>query len=554
MVFFGILLILAIIVGISYYQIKSVESTYSNLLFGESQQLFMIKGLDNEIKKEQVALRGYLIIGDETSLNNFNQARESFLGISKKLIEMYTASEAQELLKELDAIQREYYLFSEEIFALKREGKIDEYTQLISTRGREIVANFDKKIEELTLYQQGIVGKGSKESTAKVESLVNILLFLGIASILIGAIVAIYISRFISKPVIAIAETAQKISSGDLTVAEVKVKNKDEIGDLAHSFNQMAHNLRAILAQVGSNAELVAASAEQLSASSEQSNHASKQIADTIQSVAGGVEKQVENVERTAQTINEISIGIQHVSKNTQTVSTTAIEATEKAAGGRETIKTAVQQMNSINHTFNELSEVVKGLGARSEEIGQIIAVITGIADQTNLLALNAAIEAARAGEHGRGFAVVADEVRRLAEQSADSAQQISRLISTIQGETNKVIQSMDVATSEVVSGINVVNTAGDSFVQIEKSVNEVTSQIQEVSSAIQQIAAGSEKIVEAIEFISEASEGTAAGTEEVSAATEEQLASMEEISASSNALAKMSEELQKLISNFKTK
>jgi methyl-accepting chemotaxis protein len=208
--------------------------------------------------------------------------------------------------------------------------------------------------------------------------------------------------------------------------------------------------------------------------------------------------------------------------------------------------------MHTINQTVDGLSKVVGELGERSKEINQIIAVITDIASQTNLLALNAAIEAARAGEHGRGFAVVAEEVRKLAEQSAQSAKQIYQLISTIQEETNLTVQSMDAAKGEVLSGIDVVNTAGNSFAQIERSINNVTVQIQEVSSAVQQMAASSEQIVQSMKMITQISESSSAQTMAVSSATEEQLASMEEITSAANSLTKMAEALQSLIEKFK--
>ena len=550
--FFGVLLILAATVAISYVQIKSVDNTYGNLIDDKAKKLIMIKELDIAVKKEQVGLRGYLLLGDEIALNSFNEAYDQYLETSKSLGNIITHPKAKGLLQELDQIENEYYRFSELAFQQKQQNKTDEYTNLVSTQGREITARFDQKIQELTEYQQGLLDDGHKETTAEVKSIINAVLTLGLIAILIGVIIAVYMGRIISKPVISIAESAEKIASGDLTIEDIKVKNRDEIGDLANSFNQMSHNLREMIHQVGSNAEQVAASAEELTASAEQTSQATEHIAESMQEVAVGVDNQVKSVEETSQTINEMSIGIQQVANNTQSVSSSAIDASEKASEGGQAIQSAVQQMNSINQTFNDLSEVIKGLGVRSKEIGQIIEVITDIAAQTNLLALNAAIEAARAGEHGRGFAVVADEVRKLAEQSAQSAQQISQLISTIQGETNKAVQSMDIATKEVLSGIGVVNTAGSSFEQIEGSINEVTTQIQEISSSVQQMSAGSEQLVQSMKFINQISESAASGTQGVAAATEEQLASMEEISSSANALSTMAEELQMLIGKFR--
>ncbi|MGO4886323.1 methyl-accepting chemotaxis protein [Anaerobacillus sp. MEB173] len=375
---------------------------------------------------------------------------------------------------------------------------------------------------------------------------------LGLLPMAVACLLTIWFIRRKTKPITMLIDYAKALASGDLAAEKVTVKNKDEIGELAANLHHMADNFKGLIEQIGTSAEQVAASAEQLTASAEQNNSSAIAITTTVQEVGIEMDRQVQSIEETSSTVDMMSGGVQQIARHAKSVSQAAVEATEKAAEGGQSIHTAVQQMNSINSTFDDLSDVVKGLGKRSEQIGQIIEVITEIAKQTNLLALNAAIEAARAGEHGRGFAIVADEVRKLAERSAQSADKVSEIISMIQVETEKTIQSMEIATNEVSSGIKVVNTAGESFQEIEHSVNNVTSQIQEVSTAVQQISDGSEQIVQSIQFISRAAEQTASGTQEVSSATEEQLASMEEISSSAQALARMADQLNSVIAKFK--
>lgn len=550
--FFAVLFLLGVTVGVSYYQINAVDKNYTDLINDKANKLIMIKSLDIQIKKEQSSLRGYLLLGDETSLNNFKKAHENYLNTSKSLSDVITHKKAKKFLSELNQIEEEYYQFSKKVFQLKEQNKADEYTTLISTEGRKIMENFDKKIEDITDYQQKLLDKGNNDTTAEVKFIIQLLMILGFIAMLSGIFIAIYMGRIISKPVKIVAQSAKKIASGDLTVENIEVKNRDEIGDLANSFNQMAKSLREMIKKVEKNAEQVAASAEELTASAEQTSKAVEHVAESTQEVAAGMDKQVQNVEETSQTINEMSVGIQQIANNAQIVSSSAMDASEKASEGGRLLKTAVRQMHTINQTVDGLSKVVGELGERSKEINQIIAVITDIASQTNLLALNAAIEAARAGEHGRGFAVVAEEVRKLAEQSAQSAKQIYQLISTIQEETNLTVQSMDAAKGEVLSGIEVVNTAGNSFAQIERSINNVTVQIQEVSSAVQQMAASSEQIVQSMKMITQISESSSAQTMAVSSATEEQLASMEEITSAANSLTKMAEALQSLIEKFK--
>ncbi|WP_082129985.1 methyl-accepting chemotaxis protein [Aneurinibacillus tyrosinisolvens] len=318
------------------------------------------------------------------------------------------------------------------------------------------------------------------------------------------------------------------------------------------SINNMVRSLRGLIQQIDFTIKQVAASSEQLTANAGESSKASEVIAHTIQEVAVGSERQVHSVGKSSKTVAEMSTSVQRIAMSSQNVTDAAIHALETALTGNQAIETAIKQMNSISRTTDSLAETVKGLGERSQEIEQIIEVITEISTQTNLLALNAAIEAARAGEHGRGFAIVADEVRKLAEQSGSSAQKIAQLIATIQKETNQAVQSMQTATKEVADGIETVNTAGASFGQIQQSVNEVDNQIKGISTAVQQVVTGTEQMVHSIDIVTRVAEEAAAGTQNVSAAAEEQLASMQEITASSSSLSQMADELQTLVKKFK--
>jgi methyl-accepting chemotaxis protein len=547
-----VLLILAFSVGISYYEISTVNKSYSNLINDRAKTVISLKEFQIAIQKEQSGLRGYLITGDESNLASFNQARSDFQKLYVQLFQSIHASKELELVKETNKIENEYSVFANNVIEFKRINNTEEYTKLVSNKGPEIVKRFDQKTEELSQNQEKMLEQGREETTGKVKSIMTLVLVLGIIAILVGLGIALGIGGHISRSVLKIANAAKIIANGDLSGDEVRVKNKDEIGELAQSFNEMAVNLRHLIQEANLHAVQVASSAEELMASAEQTSKATEQIVLTVQEISRGTDMEVQSVEGASQVMNEMSSGVKQIADHSQVVSSTALHVLEKAAQGEEAIQTTVKQMTAINQTVSGLAKVVTGLGDHSKEISQIIEVITGISAQTNLLALNAAIEAARAGEHGKGFAVVADEVRKLAEQSSLSAKQISELINTIQEETNLAVQSMETATKEVVLGINVVNMAGSSFEQIQEGINEVTTQIQEVASSVQQMSAGTQQMVESMNVINEVSETIASGTQEVSAATEEQLASMEEITSAGVSLSDMAEELQTLIGKFK--
>jgi methyl-accepting chemotaxis protein len=369
--------------------------------------------------------------------------------------------------------------------------------------------------------------------------------------ILIGILVSYFIVRSITRPLQELGDITDRVASGDLTKSFV-VKKHDEIGKLGTSFNNMIIALKELIQHVGEKSDLLASSSEQLNASSEQNNHATEQVANAIQEVASGTENQRNMVHQSTEVVKEMSDSIDKIMRNAMEVSDTAKDANIVVSEGEQSIQKSVNQMKNINETVADLGQVIHTLGTRSTEISQIVDVISEIAGQTNLLALNAAIEAARAGEHGKGFAVVADEVRKLAEQSSKSTESIRQLIASIQADTNQAVASMDKGTEEVEKGIEIVDLAGASFRQIQQFVDNVTAQIHEVSASMEEIGQGAKQVVEFVSRIEEITAGVNAESQEVSAATEEQLASMQEIAASAASLSYMAEELQESVRKFK--
>ncbi|MDQ6419545.1 methyl-accepting chemotaxis protein [Paenibacillus sp. LHD-117] len=414
--FMAVLLVLVVTIGISYTQISNVDRKFTDLIDDKANKLIMIQQLNVSVKKEMAGLRGYLLLRDEASLQNFTNAHTEFKKLTATLEGIVKHPEGIVLLTEIIDLENKYYFSSNNSIKLMVKGETKKALDLVSTEGQNLIAQFDQKAEAFTAFQQKLLVDGEHATSDEVDKIKSLILILGIAAVLIGVAVSWIVGRKISKPVVKIAAAAEAIAAGDLTAKDISVKGKDEIGDLARSFQAMSANLRELIHHVGHNAEQVAASAEQLSATSEQASNASEQIAATMQEVSSDVSRQFHHVGEASRTINEMSAGVQQIAGHAHSVAATASKAYERAAEGGDAAQTAVRQMGAIHETVTGLAALIQTLNERSTEIGGILKVISEIAKQTNILSLNAGIEAARAGEQGRGFAVVAVEIRNLAE------------------------------------------------------------------------------------------------------------------------------------------
>lgn len=389
------------------------------------------------------------------------------------------------------------------------------------------------------------------ELFAPVNSLIlKMLPIIVILTILIIALI-ILVSKYIVKSIKNVNVLAQEIASGNLTHS-IKVENEDEFGKMALNLNRMNDNLKNVIISVNEGLEQVVATSEELTASAEQTETAAQQIADSMQQVAAGSEKQMNSSSETYTVAEEVLSGVEHISQEIQVAADYSMNAYSKAEGGNDVVGSAINQMKQINEKVLISNEIVNVLGEKSNEIGNIISLIDEVASQTNLLALNAAIEAARAGEHGKGFAVVADEVRKLAEQSSEATGKISLIISEIQYKINDAIKSMGDGKEATKIGIELVESAGQSFKTILQQTDGVSKKMQNISAVSEEILAQVNGMVTSINKISDISKDTSCSTQNIAASSEEQTALMEEVSKASETLADMAVGLQKELNKFK--
>jgi len=454
-----------------------------------------------------------------------------------------------------------------------------------------------------------IVGTGlyAVDSNAMIASQRNqlIIVFAAIAVVCLSALIVF--ARMISGNINKINLALKRIAAGDLT-EKVDIKSSDEIGDMANSYRAMQKYLNNLVGQLKVSSSQLSSASEQLAVAAKQSSDSTQQVATSSQQMAKGAQDQSTNAQETSRSIihlseainlmaagaAEQSAGVQkavesitsvagsmsQVAGNAGKAAQSAKQAADSARCGADRSKQTLDGMDKIKASTAEVAKKIEELGARSTEIGKIVAVIEDIAAQTNLLALNAAIEAARAGEQGRGFAVVSDEVRKLAERTATSTREIAELVSSVQKGVKEAHEVMATGSSAVVQGYDMAVQAGQSLEQILQAASDVNSQVDRISVNVQEVNTATSDLVKIVDSVGKVTEKTtattrqmsesashvskavetvagiaeenSAATEQVSASAQEMSAQVEEIVASAQTLKEMAASLEQSIAIFK--
>ena len=550
----GYLVLVAIMAGIgayTYVGMQRVMAEYRLIVDEDHPYLLAIKEINTEVTAQLAAQRAFLLTGDaqyalraELDGNKVKQA-------INKAMELAKEKEEKNLLNQVENIHGSLNDVQAEVFEIYNQGAQNQAVQIalvdLDATQKRLGANFN--------ILQGINERRVDEARQNANTAAKKALMVTLVLVALGTAIGIILGTILAKQSVrslkGLATAADRISAGDLTT-QVQAKGRDEVAHLARSFQVMVGELGKIIAGVRESVLTVSLHAEQLSTSAEETTRATEQIASSIQEVAEGAGQQVQETADMAAVVEQMAAAMDQIANNAQLVALSSQESAVLAEQGSVAIKDVIAQNNVVSQSMVRLSQLITELGQRSAEIGQIVEVITGIADQTNLLALNAAIEAARAGEQGKGFAVVADEVRKLAEQAAQAAKQIALLVDRTQHDTERAIETMKAGSTEVASGSQLLESAQAILEKIFAAVGQVAEQIQEVSAASEEMAANTDRVVGGAKNISVIAESTSAGTENIAAATQEQTATMEEIAAAAQMLTELAYNLEQAVARFK--
>lgn len=548
---FSFSIVIAIVILYIVYNNFAIEQSNSateKIVDEELQLLIADYEQAQTISLRIAAARGYVLSGEEKYKKIFEDTVKHAVENEQKRLEITDSGDFGKIAE----MAKEWNSYVEkEVFDVYDRGQKELATKNLASMN-EKVTEIREGYEGLAEHRKQSINATGADIISAGETKQLTGSFVGIVIVIVSIIIALLSARLISRPIIALTNRMQRITEGDLSEPALAVTSKDEIGQLTEATNKMSDILNRLLKQIQTVSNDVAAHSEELMQSSTEVKTGTEQIVDTVTEIASGTEVQASNASDVATTMTEFTLKVTDVNNSSTDVQQYSQHVMALTKEGQSLMDASTAQMSSIHHIVKDSVYKVDELSKQTQEISKLVAVIQDIAAQTNLLALNAAIEAARAGEHGKGFAVVADEVRKLAEQVAVSVDDITGIVQKIQQDSNTVTSSLETGYHEVEKGTAQIASTNETFNQIAEAVYAMSTNIDGVMTKLEEVVQNTVTINKSVDEIAAVSEQSAAGIQETSATIEQAASSMDEIKNSSANLAGMAENLNDLVRKFK--
>ena len=507
--FAGVLFLMTVMAVSSYYLINKIDNGLDHIVTNNQVRAFKSYEALLALNGAADSIRTYILLDNQSvrdhSLLAIQDLRTKYKEAIGKIDELDKTDKGIEIIKRLKEVVAPAAAANNKALELAQQGKQAEAVTVLVNEGMPLTEKTKDLFAELAKYQKERAAFRHAEASRFGDQARLTAVIIGIASLLIGIIAAIVITRSITRPIADLVAMNDRLASGDLTV-KIVASGKDEVGQLAESSRNVVENIRNIVGMISDTSNQVAA--------------ASIQLQGTAQQIANGAEEVANQTGTVATASEEMSATSGDIAHNCALAAESSQQSNASAKRGEAVVQETTAVMTKIAKSVKQSAQTVSDLGTRSEQIGQIVGTIEDIADQTNLLALNAAIEAARAGEQGRGFAVVADEVRALAERTTKATREISEMIKAIQGEIKIAVGAMEEGVSDVASGAESSEKSRCALEEILEQISEVTMQINQIATAAEQQTATTNDITMNVQQITNVVYETARGATETATAS----------------------------------
>lgn len=547
--YFTIIALIAILGVNSYVTTKEINDNTKDII--EKDIIVLESGEEFKflISQRIAVARAYLMTGDEAFKYLFTKYTEESDIVKAEILAIDNSKKVVSLFEANDQWAK---MMESEVLAPNQAGNTEAAVlKMVNVADPAVKKQIDSVSGMLESKVQTI-DKNGHEIISRGQKSLMLLVALSGAAVIMSIVIAFVLSNEISGKIKLIKERMGLIADGRLNVEPIEIAGRDELAELAIATNMMHEQLTAIVVNILDSSEQLAGHSEELTQSANEVKIGSEQVALTMQELATGSEAQASNASALANVMETFNEEFKAVNENSLIVADASRQVIDQSNESEQLMNMSSQQMDKIETIMKQAVNKMQSLEFQTQEITTLVRLIQNIADQTNLLALNAAIEAARAGEHGRGFAVVADEVRKLSEQVAVSVKDITGFVGKIQSESRDVSVSLEQGYAEVQAGAEQIQRTTDVLNEMESSLNSMIQNILLVSDKMSGLTENTANMSVAIEEIASISQESAAGVEETSAASQQINSSMEEVAINSEQISVLAEMLHAIVNHFK--